>query len=293
MLSMKMKFELGKGSGHPQVPVFVNGKGPYIFTLDTGAVTTTLSTSLARELGIETYEGDKAKATGVGGGRVPVEFARVNTLQLGEETVENEEVLVIDLGSALGGCFTAGVIGHSTLKNYRLHVDYPHTTMSLDRDGMNLREQLNPDWTDFEYIGDTHLVTVEATLDEKGPFHLVVDTGSGGTVITPNTAERLGLSRDQAVAAVKVGSVLSDGCGDGCQGIGGSVSGYAVQVKEIKAGGVVQENAVLAVIDLSIVSPRGSIISDGIIGYPFMKDLELIIDYPKKKIAFVRVAPAN
>ncbi len=290
---MKMKFELSKGSGHPQIPVFVNGKGPYTFTLDTGAVTTTLSTSLARELGIATYEGDKAKATGVGGGRVAVEFARVDTLQIGEEMIENEEVLVIDLGSALGACFTAGVIGYSSLKNYRLHVDYPNATMLLNRNGMNLGGQRNLEWTDFEYIGDTHLVTVETMFDGKGPFHLVVDTGSGGTVITPHAAERLGMTKDQAVAAVKVGSALSDGCGDGCQGIGGATSGYAVQVKAIKAGGIVQENAVIAVIDLSIVSPRGSLISDGIIGYPFLKDLELIIDYPNKKIAFARVAPVN
>lgn len=290
---MKMKFKLGKGSGHPQIPVFVNGKGPYTFTLDTGAVTTTLSTRLARELGVVTYEGDRAKATGVGGGRIPVEFARVNSLQIGEEAFENEEVLVIDLDSALGGCSTAGVIGHSTLKDYRLHVDYPNSTMSLNRNGMDISERRGLEWTDFEYISDTHLVTVETSLDGKGPLHLVVDTGSSGIVITPHAAERLGMTKDHAVAAVKVGSPLSDGCGNGCQGIGGATSGYAVQVKEIKAGGIVQQDTVIVVVDLSIVSPRGSLISDGIIGYPFLKDLELIIDYPNKKIAFVRVAPPN
>ena len=112
-------------------------------------------------------------------------------------------------------------------------------------------------------------------------------------MITPHAAKIMGMTQDQSVAAVKVGSPLSGGCRDGCQGIGGAVSGYAVKVKAIKAGGIVQENAVIVVIDLSIVSPRGSLISDGIIGYPFLKDLELIIDYPNKKIAFVRVAPSN
>ncbi len=283
---MSLKFELGQGSGHPHIPVYVNGKGPYTFTLDTGATATTLTPSLVRELGIETYEGDKALATGVGGGRIPVRFAKVDSLQVGEEVVENEEVLVIDFEKALGGCFTAGVIGHSFLKNYRLHVDYRNNTMSLRQNGQDLDLVGNISWTDFEYIENTHLVTVPTSINGQEPLHLVVDTGSGGTVITPPAAERLGLTRDNSIGAVKVASPLSDGCSEGCQGVGGFAPGYAVQIESIEAGGITQENAILAVIDLGLVSPRGSAISDGIIGYPFLKDLELIIDYPNKRIAF-------
>ncbi len=290
---MNITFELSKGSGHPQIPVYVNGKGPFTFTLDTGATATTLTTRLVQELEIDTYQGDKALATGVGGGKIPVSFARVESLQIGDIAVQDEEVLVIDLDSALGGCCAAGVIGHSFLKDYRLHVNYPAHTMSFEANGNELSQDHDLEWTDFQYIDDTHLVTVETTLNDKGPFRLVVDTGSGGTVITPNAAERLGMTRDSAVGAVKVVSPLSDGCGDGCQGVGGFAPAYAVQVQSIKAGGIVQENAVLAVIDLGLVSPRGSIITDGIIGYPFMKDLELIIDYPNKKLAFIPRQPDN
>ena len=64
MIKMKIPFELGQGSGHPHVPVYVNGKGPYTFTLDTGATATTISPKIVEELGIETYDGDKALATG-------------------------------------------------------------------------------------------------------------------------------------------------------------------------------------------------------------------------------------
>ena len=127
---MDISFEIGKGSGHPHVPVYVNGKGPFTFTLDTGATATTISPSLAAELGIETYEGDKKMATGVGGGKIPVSFAKVDSFQVGSEIVEEEEVLVIDFNLVLG-CFTPGVIGHSFLKNFKMHVNYRTNTMNL------------------------------------------------------------------------------------------------------------------------------------------------------------------
>ncbi|MCK5152283.1 MAG: retropepsin-like domain-containing protein, partial [Candidatus Thorarchaeota archaeon] len=148
-------------------------------------------------------------------------------------------------------------------------------------------------WVDFEYVEDTHLVTVPTYINGKGPFHLVVDTGSGGTVITPSAAERLGLSREHGIGDVHVKSPTSEGCSNGCQGVGGFAPGYAIQVEEVRSGSKMQENTTLAVIDLGVVSPRGDSIHDGIIGYPFLKDLELIIDYPNKRIAFVEETQNN
>ena len=62
---MQLNIELGADSGHPHVPVMINGKGPYTFVLDTGASVTMISKSLVEELGIQTYEGEKKKARGV------------------------------------------------------------------------------------------------------------------------------------------------------------------------------------------------------------------------------------
>ncbi|MHA1907683.1 MAG: aspartyl protease family protein [Candidatus Thorarchaeota archaeon] len=297
LIKMEIKFEIGQGSGHPHVPVYVNGKGPYTFTLDTGATATTISPQLAEELGIETYEGDKAFATGVGGGKIDVSFAKVDSFKVGAEKVEDEEVMVIDFDSAMG-CFTPGVIGHTFLKNYRIHVNYRTKTMMIVKQSdTNSGDEGDLHWVDFEYAEDTHLVTVPTYVNGEGPFNLVVDTGSGGTVITPNLADKLGLSREQGVGDIQVKSLTSDagadGCADGCQGIGGFAPAYAIQAKEFKVGSKTQENPILAVIDLKDISPRGLVIHDGIIGYPFLNDLELIIDYPNKKIAFLQEEQNN
>ncbi|RDE17446.1 MAG: hypothetical protein C4K49_02770 [Candidatus Thorarchaeota archaeon] len=292
---MEIRFDIGAESGHPHLPVLVNGQGPFIFTLDTGATATTISKSLAEKLGIRTYEGDKKMASGVGGGRVPVAFAKVDRLQIGTEVVENEEVLVIDFESAMGGvCFTAGVIGHSFLKNYVMSVNYPEKRIRLERTkGASSRRYKNVAWQEFQYVEDSHLISVPTYINGNGPFHLVVDTGSGGTVITPRIAQQLGFTEDQAVAAVRVANPTNRGCADGCQGVGGKAQAYGVQIDSVSVGPVTQENTIAAVIDLKVVSPRGELIRDGIIGYPFMKDLEVIIDYPNRRFAFLRTETAS
>jgi len=287
---MELKFELDSGSNHPHVPVTVNGEGPFTFTLDTGATATTISKALAEKLGIEIYKGDKAMATGVGGDRFPVSFARVEKLQIGDVVIENEEMMVIDFDSLLGGaCFTPGVIGHTTLKEYEMSVNYRTKVLNLRRvNGDQSGEHNGVDWHKFEYIEDTHFIGVPTYLNGLGPFQLVLDTGSGGNVITPGAANRLGISKDQSVAELRVKSPGSTDCDDGCQGVGGFAEGYAAQLDSLTVGNVKMEKPTVGVIDLKVVSPRGEIIQDGIIGFPFLKDLELLIDYPNKRLAFLK-----
>jgi predicted aspartyl protease len=289
VVQMKIEFELGKGSGHPHVPVYVNGAGPFTFTLDTGAAKTTISKSMVEKLGIETYTTECAKATGVGGGMIDVEFATLDKLQIGSEVLENEEVAIMDFESIFGPglCFTPGVLGHTSLKDYRMSVNYRTKVLELDKsNGSNLTQDV--DWIDFRYEEDTHLVAVPVYVNGKGPYDFTLDTGSGGDVLTPKLAKELGLKQDDSMGIMKVVSPGSQGCADGCQGIGGTVTGYPVQVNSLSIGPITHHNVIMGVIDLKVISPRGKDIQNGIIGYPFMKDLELIIDYPKQKFAFIQ-----
>ncbi|MHA1934980.1 MAG: aspartyl protease family protein [Candidatus Thorarchaeota archaeon] len=296
---MEIKFELGQGSGHPQIPIYVNNEGPFTFTLDTGATATTLSKSLAEKLGIEVYEGDKKFASGVGGGEIPVLSAKVERLQLGSVIIENEEILVIDFHSIFGGTGSCmnGVIGHNHLKDYRMSVNYRTKTLGLDKiNGTESDEDDNLNWYDFEYIEDSHLVGVPTYINSEGPFRLVLDTGSGGNVITPKAAEKLQLNNDQSIGQVRVvqqGESDDQGCNQGCQGVGGFAQGYAVQLENLSVGSISHDHVTVGVIDLKVVSPRGEMIHDGIIGYPFMKDLELVLDYPNKRFAFIEHKEPN
>ena len=284
---MEIGFEIEK-SGHPRVPVYVNREGPFTFTLDTGASTTTISKSLANKLGIETYSVENAKASGVGGGRLSVETAKVETITIGSETYENIEVMVLDLDSVFGSYESSnrGVIGHSTLKNYRVSVDYRTKLLKLEQDSDNTSEDDEINWIDFDYIVD-HLVGVPVHVNGKGPFDFVLDTGSGGDVLTPKLAEELGFSKDQAMGVMKVVNPATQGGADGSRGARRAATGYPIQVETLSIGSIKHNNTIMVVIDLKLVSPRGDTIQNGIIGYPFMRNLNLIIDYPNKRLAFI------
>ncbi|MHA2286520.1 MAG: retroviral-like aspartic protease family protein [Candidatus Thorarchaeota archaeon] len=294
---MEMKFELGQGSGHPNVPVYLNNEGPFYFTLDTGATATTISKSLAEKLGIEVYEGDKKFASGAGGGEIRVYSANIEKLQLGSIIIENEEIHVLDFDSAFGGtgvCLN-GVIGYNHLKDYRMSVNYRTKTLGLDKaNGSDGDHNLN--WYDFEYVENSHLVGVPTFINNEGPFRLVLDTGSSGNVITPKAAEKLRLNNEQSIGKVRVvrqGESENQGCEQGCQGIGGFAHGYAVQLENLSVGSISLDNVTVGVIDLKVVSPRGEMVHDGIIGYPFMKDLELVLDYPNQRFAFIGHKKSN
>lgn len=266
-------FKLSKMSNHISVPVFVNDKGPFDFTLDTGATATTLSKSLADELGIETYDDDREETRAIG---IPHKSAKVESLAIGPDTFENEEILVIDFVTVLGphGANVKGLIGHTTLKKYKLSVNYQIKILSLEK-GIN-EASINDErihWIDFEYIEDSHLVGVPVFINGSGPFSFVVDTGAGGTVVTSKLAEKLELSLDSSDV-----QVLAPG--------GGTGGNFAV-LEQLSVASATQENASVVVLDLKAVSSRGSLIHNGILGYPFLKDYEVVIDYPNKKFALI------
>ncbi len=282
--------KLAKDSGHIHLPVYLNETGPFDFTLDTGAGMTVISKALADQLGLEPYEGIKAKASGVGGNPVPVKSAMVQKLQLGLETFVDKEVVVIDLGQTLGaGCLTPGVIGHDILKDYILHVDYHALTVIFEEPQDSTVEETDGiEWIPFQYVKDTHLMRVPVHINGQGPFELILDTGASGTVITPSLANELGITDDQPQNIAEQNNIQAQGCSQGvCTGPIGVATGYGTTLKQLSVGTATQENVSVGVIDLNVVSPRGGKIDFGVLGYPFLKNYTLIIDYPKNRVAML------
>lgn len=287
---MELKVKVDKDSGHIHLPVYVNGQGPFDFALDTGAAMTTISKSLAGKLGIKTYEAKKRKATGVGGNLVDVMAAKADQLRIGAEEFQNREVAVIDFDSIFGrGRFAPGVIGHDILKDYVLSVNYHAREIAFDKaPRANLGRDNGIEWIDFRYAGDTHLVAVPVHINGEGPFELVLDTGSSGTVITPTLAKELGLAQSSPPCLEDQAVEEGRGCSEGvCPGVGGVAVGYGTTLKQLSVGRTAVENVMAAVIDLRVVSPKGEKIDYGILGYPFLKNYRLVIDYPRKRFALI------
>jgi len=118
------------------------------------------------------------------------------------------------------------------------------------------------------------IITVDTIVNGEGPFNFVVDTGASHTVISNQTAEKLGLNEN------------SPGCCESAelsaQGAAGPVAARTTTVKSIRVGDIEVNNIEVALIDLTSLSKNW----DGIIGYTFMKNYRVVIDYPKQQISF-------
>ena len=64
--------------------------------------------------------------------------------------------------------------------------------------------------------------------------------------------------------------------------------GYGAMVRSISIGSARLSDTIMGVIDLGVISPNGEKIDYGIIGFPFLKDYELVIDYPKQRLALIK-----
>ncbi len=268
---MEIPFQLDKTTHHIHIPVYVNGDGPYDFTLDTGAVKTTLSKTLAEKLGLKTYELTDRKMEGL-----PAVAAKVNRFQIGSDTFDDEEVLIIDFKSVLPGCTEkmGGVIGHTTLKYYKMSINYPTQTLRLEPSNSQAStKDDSTQWSPFNYIKGTHMVGIPVSINGQGPFEFVLDTGAGGTVIRPKLANELELDLTPF-----------DGI---CRGIGGDAEGHLATLDHVSVGGVNVEEHPVIVVDMEKISPKCCLIPDGILGYPFLKQFEFVIDYPQEKFAFI------
>ncbi len=267
---MRAEIDIEEVTNLAKMPVLVNDKGPFLFDFDTGASTTTLSRNLVERLGISTYKRNRNNARGLGG-EIPTDFARA-CLKIGELVFEEDEVYVFDINKLLRCGDRDGVLGHSTLKHCIISLDYPHKTIRISNDSMNQFDS-RIKWSRFEYINETHLIGIPVIINDQGPFDFVLDTGAGNTVITPNLANRLGLD------IVSIEGIA--------RGIGGEIELKMATLDYLSTCAIRLDSLHVAVIDLTKVSPKGDLIQNGIIGFDFLRNLETIIDYPRRQISFI------
>lgn len=122
--------------GAPQKPVIlvdvmVNGSGPYQFALDTGASVTVLSEGLVNDLRIAS--GDPVAGMGAGG-QVAVTLTSLDSLQVGDDRVDNLQAAVMDLAplSDAAQAQLDGIVGYTYLSKFRVTIDYRKRLLTLE-----------------------------------------------------------------------------------------------------------------------------------------------------------------
>ena len=132
--------------------------------------------------------------------------------------------------------------------------------------------------TKFTFGPEKPLITVETMMNGEGPFNFIVDTGASHSVISTQTAEKLGL--------IEGASCCGPPHGPSAQGAGGAVAARLTTNESLRVGDAESRNIEAAVVDLTNLSKTSQQTLDGIIGRNFMQNYKVIIDYPRQQIYF-------
>jgi hypothetical protein len=135
-LNTYVKFELASPS-KPVVliPVKVDGRGPYNFVLDTGAVICTISAQLGETLGIKPSSTKELPFIPEGEQiRKSVQLGQVD-LEIGAVRLPSVQVAMTDLSSLsqMADRELSGIIGYNALKDFIVTIDYPKNQIQLSR----------------------------------------------------------------------------------------------------------------------------------------------------------------
>src|SRR5712692_649127 len=266
--STKAKFRLA-GGAQPLIllPVHVNGRGPFDFILDTGAGTSLLSSELAKQLEAKVIGSKEGQSAG---GKVSVSLAKVDSIAVGETKLHDVDVGIVDLaqiGKTIGAKID-GDLGYNFLKHFRVTIDYrdceirfddPKRVESFGRSAkteapIRLASPAKP------------LILVDVHANGRGPFQFAIDTGTSTGAISPEFAKQLGVQSSPA------GPVTSGGA---------HVGVTAGKMQSFQIGGAKIDNMAVVVADFfAMLSDAIGAKLDGIIGYNFLRNYKVVIDYP-------------
>jgi predicted aspartyl protease len=268
--SARVKFHLPGGT-QPLIllPVIVNGRGPFEFILDTGAGTSLLSSELAKQLKIKVVGSKEGQSAG---GKVSVSLAKVDSFAVGEAKLDDIDVGIVDLshiGKTIGAKID-GDLGYNFLKHFRIAIDYRECEIRLDdpKRVENFGSSAETEIAMRLASPAKPLILVDVFANGRGPFQFAIDTGTSTTAITPELAKELG------VVSTPIGLVTTGGA---------HTDVTAGMLQSFQVGGAKIDNMSVVVADFfSMLSQAIGAKLDGIVGYNFIRNYKVVIDYPNE-----------
>lgn len=273
-MSQKIEFRLAGGQ-NPLilVPVFVDARGPYQFILDTGASHCLLSQDLSVTLGIQPEVEKQAMGAG---GSVKLMFAHVNSMTIGSALKENVQVAITNEIQRIAAVIQSrvdGVLGFAFLKEFVVVIDYRNGTLRLALPSEEGNGNGNGSGSRISFkLASTSkpLILVPAIVNGQGPFQFALDTGASRTMLSIELARKL------AVETADDSPVT---------GGGGKIKILAGKVSSLAVGdAAVHDHAIGAGDFLDMLSKAVGAQLDGIIGYNFLNQFEVTIDYPRSRL---------
>jgi predicted aspartyl protease len=269
------KFRLA-GGAQPLIllPVHVNDRGPFEFILDTGAGTSLLSSELATELDVKVIGSKEGQSAG---GKVSVSLAKIDSMAVGETKLRDVDVGIVDLaeiGKTIGAKID-GDLGYNFLKHFRITIDYLDCTIRfedpkrVERFGAHVKTEVPIRLADSA----KPLILIDTYANGRGPFQFAIDTGTSTTAIAPQLASQLGVDTSPVGAGTTGGAPVNFTDGT---------------LKSFQVGGAKIDNMAVVVADFfAMLSAAVGAHLDGIVGYNFLRNYKVVIDYPGETLTLI------
>lgn len=125
--------------------------------------------------------------------------------------------------------------------------------------------------------GDDPLLLVPSHVNERGPYQFIVDTGASVSLIAPQLARDLNLARTSMA---------------GGMGAGGQLNVALAYLDKLAVGEAALEKVQVAISEeLHRIGAAINARVDGNLGYNFLKNFRLKIDYARSTFTLARVQP--
>jgi hypothetical protein len=118
-------------------------------------------------------------------------------------------------------------------------------------------------------VPTTSGVVFEATINGKGPFQLIFDTGAGVSILNPAVIAQLGLPAESG--PISIGAM------------GGSVEAKAFHADEVRIGNLALQQQTFFSIQMPWPDGTGPV---GAVGYEVMRQLVVTVDYARQSLTF-------
>lgn len=266
------------------IPITINSSDTLWFMLDSG-LGTTLITELREKDTININYAEKVQLHGLGEGE-PLEAltSYKNNITIGRMSSDTERinVLLTDIFnlSRKAGTQIHGILGYSAFRNTIVEIDYSYNKVIFH----NPKFYKYPKWKSrvtlpLELIKRKPYVNTWITQNDGNRIKvkLLIDTGSSLSLWLQENEEK-GIKHPEKTVSNLLG-----------QGLNGDIYGKIGRIKSIEFGKFILNQPTAAFPDTNAINQE--LLLDhrnGSIGGDIFRRFKLIIDYPNKKITFIK-----
>ena len=253
----------------------VNGKGPYLFSLDTGSSNSVIAAELISELGIASG----ARFHSMGAGSDMNAAAKIGMLQfelpggIRRTVTDGAAISMSGLWQLLARRFY-GSIGYDVFRPFVLEIDYGSRLITLfDPKTYSSSEQTFSAHMYGQY--DPQIDgSIQVSTRPPIPVRLTIDTGAGGTIVSSPLVDRY----DLLSATGRITDTQD-------KGVGGAIpTEVMARLSAINVGSMIVREPLVALSRDKMGSLANEAISVNM-GGNILRRFTVVIDYPRKTVA--------